>query len=87
MARPVAAHPTVTDTSVWVEKFSIMAGILSTGFPEKVAEFFAHQTIIVWVERQNGNEGHWWAVYDCQFREDLNWSTMDPRLYNEAFKG
>ena len=68
-----------------------MAGILSTRFPEKVAKFFAYQATIVRAERCY--DGHWWAVYDRQFRrealaqKDLNWSITDPRLYNEAFTG
>ena len=68
IARPAAARPTATDISLWVEKFPIMAGILSTRFPEKAAEFFAYQATIVHAERCY--EGHWWAVYDLQFRRE-----------------
>ena len=81
----------VTDISIWVEKFSVLAAILVTRFPEKAAELFAYQASIVRAERNY--EGNRWVVYDRQYRrealarKDLNWSMPDSRLYNEAFTG
>ena len=85
---PVDSLP-VTDISIWVEKFSVLAAILVTRFPEKAAELFAYQASIVRAERNY--EGNHWVVYDRQYRwealarKDLNWSMPDSRLYNEAF--
>ena len=91
-ARPGgASRPPVTGISQWVEKFSVMAAILTTRFPEKAPELFAYQASIVRAERNY--EGKQWVVYDRQFRrealarKDLNWSVPNPRLYNEAFTG
>ena len=81
----------VTDISIWVEKFSVLAAILVTRFPEKAAELFAYQAYIVRAERNY--EGNRWVVYDRQYRRealsriDLNWSMPDSRLYNDAFTG
>ena len=81
----------VTNISQWLERFSLMAAILATRFPEKAPEFFAYQAMIVRAERNY--EGSRWVVYDRQFRrealarKDLNWSVPDSRLYNEAFTG
>ena len=90
-------HPTaparlpITDISQWLERYSLMAAVLATRFPEKALELFAYQATIVWAERNY--EGKCWVSYDRQFRrealsrKDLNWSVTDPRLYNEAFTG
>ena len=89
--RPAPARPAITSISQWVERFSLMASVLATRFPEKAPEFFAYQATIVRAERNY--EGNRWVVYDRQFRrealarKDLNWSVTDPRLYNEAFTG
>lgn len=83
--------PPITDISKWVERYSLMAATLATRFPEKAPELFAYQATIVRAERNY--EAGWWVAYDRQFRrealakEDLNWSVMEPRLYNEAFTG
>ena len=88
---PTPARLPVTDISIWVERFSLMAAILVTRFPGKAAELFAYQASIIRAERNY--EGKRWVVYDRQFRrealarKDLNWSTPDSRLYNEAFTG
>ena len=88
--RPAHTHP-ITDISVWVERFTVMAVILATRFSEKAPEFFAYMATIVRAE--HNYEGERWVVYDCQFCRDalvcrdLNWSATDPRLYNEAFTG
>ena len=88
---PAPAQLPVTDISQWLERFSLMAAILTTRFPEKAVELFAYQATIVRAERNY--EGKRWVSYDQQFhrealaRRDLNWSVTDPRLYNEAFTG
>ena len=87
----IPARPPVTDISVWVERFSLMAGVLVTRFPDKVGELFAYQASIIRVERNY--EGKQWVVYDRHYRrealarKDLNWSLQDSRLYNETFTG
>ena len=65
---PVPARLLVTNISQWVEKYSLMAAVLSTCFLEKAAELFAYQATIVRVERNY--EGSRWVVYDCQFRQE-----------------
>ncbi len=81
----------VTDISLWVEKFSLLAATLCMRFPEKAPELFAYQASIVRAER-NYEAGRW-VAYDRQYRREalarknLNWSVTDPRLYNEAFTG
>ena len=88
---PTPARLLVTDISIWVEQFLLMAAILVTHFPGKAAELFAYQTSII--RSEQNYEGKHWVVYDRQFRrevlaqKDLNWSTLDSRLYNEAFTG
>ena len=77
--------------SQWVERFSMMAAVLCMRFPHKAPELFAYQATIVRTERNC--EGTQWVSYDRRYRrealarKDLNWSTPDPRLYNEAFTG
>ena len=86
-----SSRPPITNISQWVERFSIMAAVLTLRYPEKAPEFLAYQALIVRSERNY--EGHQWVIYDRQFRrealarEDLNWSVLDSRLYNEAFTG
>ena len=88
---PTPARPPITDISQWVERFSLMAAVLTTRFPEKAPEFFAYQALMVRAERNY--VGNRWVTYDRQFRRqalaqrDLNWSVTDPHLYNEAFTG
>ena len=81
----------ITDISQWVERFSLMAAVLVTRFPEKAPELWAYQATIV--RAQRNYEGNRWVSYDRQYRrealarKDLNWSITDSRLYNEAFTG
>ena len=88
---PAPARLPITEISQWLERYSLMAAILATRFPEKASELFAYQATIVQAERNY--EGKQWVAYDRQFlREalackDLDWSVTDPRLYNEAFTG
>ena len=58
----------ITNILQWVERFSIMAAILSTRFPEKLPNFLLIKVSIIWAERNY--EGKQWAVYDCQFRQE-----------------
>ena len=88
---PPPARLPITDISQWLERYSLMAAVLCTKFPEKVPELFAYQACIVRAERNY--EGGRWVAYDRQYRrealakKDLNWSVPDPRLYSEAFTG
>ena len=85
---PVPALPPITEISQWIERFSLMAAVLCTCFPDKALELWAYQAMIVRAEC-NYNEKHW-VTYDRQFscealaRKDLNWSitdcTMRPSL-------
>ena len=87
---PPARLP-ITDISHWVEKFSMMAAVICSRFPDKAPEMFAYLGTIVRAERNY--EGLRWVTYDRQFRREalanknLNWSVTDSRLYNEAFTG
>ncbi len=88
---PAPARLPITEISQWLEKYSLMAAILTTRFPSKAPELFAYQATIVRAERNY--EGKRWVSYDRQFRrealarKDLNWSVTDARLYSEAFTG
>ncbi len=81
----------ITNISQWVERYSVMAAILSLRYPGKAPEFLAYQALVVRSERNY--EGHQWVLYDRQFRRealarrDLNWSVINTCLYNEAFTG
>ena len=83
--------PPVRDIKVWLECFVRMAALITTRFPEKVPELWAHQTTIL--KAAQNYEGSNWVAYDRQFRRDmlarrdLNWSVPNTRLYNEAFTG
>ena len=48
-------HP-ITDISLWVERFAVMAAILATHFPEKAPEFFVYMATIVRAERNYEGE-------------------------------
>ena len=88
---PAPARPPVSDISQWVERFAVMAAIITSRFPDKAPELFAYMATIVRAERNY--EGKQWVAYDRRYRrealarKDLNWSVPDPRLYNEAFTG
>ncbi len=88
---PTQTRLPITDISVWVERFSLMAAILVTRFPDKAAELLAYQASIVRAERNY--EGKRWVLYDRQYRrqalarKNLDWSVPDSRLYNKAFTG
>ena len=50
-SRPPPNLPRVTNISVWIKQFAIMAAILATRFPDKAPEFLAYMAIIVRAER------------------------------------
>lgn len=89
--RHPSAKPPVTDIKIWLECFARMAALPVSRFPEKGPELWAYQTTIL--RAAHNYEGSNWVAYDRQFRrhmlasKDLNWSTPNPRLYNEAFTG
>ena len=72
-----------------VERYSLMATVICTRFPDKAKELFVYQASIVWAK--HNYEGKRWVTYDRQYRcealarKDLNWSVTNPRIYNEAF--
>ena len=81
----------VTDISQWTECFAALAAILSTRFPDKAPQFWSYLRTIVKASRKF--EGAAWASYDIAYRRQaanrktLEWSAIDPALYNEAFTG
>ena len=84
---PPPPQKPIQDISRWVEKFSVMAAVLATRYPEKAPELLAYQASIVKAERNFDNR---WVTYDrCYHREALasKWSRPNSRLYNEAFTG
>ena len=88
---PLLARPPVQNISVWVEKFSVMAALLASRFPEKAPELFAYQASVVRAEH-NFDYRRWVAYDRCYCREalakkNLDWSVPNARLYNEAFTG
>ena len=90
---PSSRLPPVQDILQRVKRFSLMAAIICTRFPDKTPELWAYQTTIIRVKRNYMYKGKRWVTYDRQFRrqalakKDLNWSITDLRLYNEAFTG
>ena len=88
---PLPPKQSIQDISRWVEKFSLMAAVITSMFPEKAPELFSYQGSIVQAERNFDN--HRWVSYDRCYRwealanKDLNWSVPNLRLYNEAFTG
>ena len=88
---PLPARPPIQNISAWVEKFSVMAALLASRFPENAPELFAYQASVVRAERNFDNRR--WVAYDrCYRREalaqkNLDWSVPNARLYNEAFTG
>ena len=87
MSRKAPVH----DIGLWIECFSRMAAVLVSRYPDKAPELFAYQATIVRASRNF--EGNSWVAYNCQYRRealanrDHNWSQMNIRLFNEAFKG
>ena len=64
-----ATHPCppwkpIQDISRWVEKFSVMAAVLTTRYPEKAPELLAYQASIVRAER-NFDDNRWVSYADA----------------------
>ena len=87
----IPGQPPIQNILAWVEKYSVMAALLASRFPDKAPELFAYQASIVRAERNF--DDRCWVAYDrCYRREalaqkNLNWSVTNARLYNEAFTG
>ena len=81
----------VTDILLWVECFSMLAGVLTTKYPERAPELMAYQKTIVHASRSFA--GDHWVTYDLCYRrraaanKSLHWSQIDFSLYNETFTG
>ena len=61
--RPSApARFPITNISQWVERFSLMAAVISTQFLHKAPELLAYQATIIKAERNY--EGTQWVSYD-----------------------
>ena len=83
--------PPLTDIMTWLQCYASLAAVLSTRYPDKAPELWAYQSLIIRAARNYERQA--WVAYDHQYRRealakgDLNWSTLDSRLYNEAFMG
>ena len=57
--RPHTTRPPIQDIYQWVERYTIMAGILVSRFPDKASELFAYLATIIRAERnfQPGTRG------------------------------
>eukprot|EP00731_Ephydatia_muelleri_P014516 Em0008g236a len=81
----------VTDTSVWVECFTLMAAVLAAKYPSRAPDLLMYLRRIVYCARKF--EGHAWVTYERLYRRQasanrsLNWAAEDQALYNEAFAG
>ena len=84
-------RPPVTEITVWVECFALMASVVISRFPEKAQHMFQYLRTIVCASRNF--EGTAWLSYDAAFRwqaaihGSFDWGATDPTLYNEAFTG
>ena len=82
--------PSIHSISVWIERFSVLAATLTSGFSHKAPELFAYQAFKVQVERTLNCR--WVAhnrCYQCELlaQKGLDWSIPNGRLYMEAFIG
>ena len=81
----------ISDISVWVECYCLMAAVLCARYPARGPDMFMYLRRIVHCARKF--EGQAWVTYDRQYRRQaaasrsLNWATEDQLLYNEAFSG
>ena len=81
----------VTDILLWVECYSILAGVLTTKYPERAPDLMAYQKTIVHASRSFAGEH--WVTYDMCYRrqaaanKSLHWAQIDFSLYNETFTG
>ena len=81
----------VTDILLWVECFSIMAGVLTSKYPDCAQDLFSYQKTIVHASRSFSGDS--WVTYDLCYRrqaattKSMKWSVIDFSLYNETFTG
>ena len=58
----------ITNISQWVERYSLMAAVLCTRFPQKAPELLAYKATIIRAERNY--EGTQWVSYDRRYRRE-----------------
>ena len=81
----------VSDISVWVECYCLMASVLGARYPASASNLWAYLRRIVRCARTF--DGHSWVTYDRLYRRQaaasrtLSWAVEDQTLYNEAFSG
>ena len=81
----------VTDFALWTECYATLVAVLALRYPNKTPHFMAYLRTITRASRNF--EGTAWAPYDMAYRrqaanqKSLDWATIDPALYNEAFTG
>ena len=81
----------VTDITLWTECYASLVAVLATKHPDKTPHFMGYLRTIVRASRNF--EGTAWATYDAAYRrqaanrQSLDWATIDPTIYNEAFTG
>ena len=81
----------ITDIALWTECYASLVAVLVTTHPQKAPQFMGYLRTIVRASRTF--EGSAWASYDAAFRrqaanrKSLDWATIDPTIYNEAFTG
>lgn len=63
--------PPIQDISVWIEKYSVMANLLASCFPEKAPKLFTYQASIVRAEC-NFDDRRWITYNHCYRREALS---------------
>uniref|UniRef100_A0A1X7U8K8 Uncharacterized protein n=1 Tax=Amphimedon queenslandica TaxID=400682 RepID=A0A1X7U8K8_AMPQE len=59
-------RPPITDIAIWVECYTLMAGVICSRYPEKATQLFQYLRTIVRVSR-NFEESSW-VSYDSAFR-------------------
>ena len=88
---PRPSKPPITNIHSWLVCYAHMAAVLTTCFPERAVELWAHQTTIL--HTAHAYEGANWVAYDRLYSREmlankgLNWSMPNPHLYSQAFMG
>ena len=81
----------ITDILLWIECYTSMVAVLSSGFPQKTPELMAYLKTIARAHRSFSGDG--WVAYDSCYRQkaaitkSLDWGQVDSTLYNETFTG
>ena len=65
---PSPGCPLITEIPQWIERYSVMAGLLCKRFPHKAPELFVYLASTVYVERcyESGR----WLAYDRKFQRE-----------------